>query len=162
MTKTTATLEYRTYIPTWTIAVTYCHLRFYGKNATKFSNEWYDIEHQFYLKYTKPWADAKDAKEMWKRKYEKAKKLLKRYKPWWMFWETKQVFWLRRRVEIRKEQYEKFKELSDKMLGSDNKTWDTLHAARRFLDKYGFVLVHRDTNTRAATDTTDIYELIHK
>ena len=89
MSKTTAKVEHRDYIPCGWIGIKFCHVNFYGSRAEEMSKKWQKITSERYEKYDSLCKENEMKIEAWRTLASSIRDNVKNSKPFYRFWYNK-------------------------------------------------------------------------
>lgn len=89
MSKTTAKVEHRDYIPWGWIAIKFCDVEFYGSRAAEMSKKWQKIKSERYEKYDSLCKENEMKIEAWRTLASSIRDNVKNSKPFYRFWYNK-------------------------------------------------------------------------
>jgi len=132
---TTAKLEYRKYIPLDWIAITFCHLTFFGENSDKLNDFWSSKESEIWEKRNKKIASI--CKEIEAKQAERI--------PWYKF-------------SLQSKRDKEIEELELSIKSIEDTTYEEVSSAEELLQENGLILVSSSSDGGdGPKTTTDIY-----
>lgn len=160
MQKTTAKVEHRDYVPFGWIAVTFCHVDFYGYRAGEMKKKWSDIKHQRFRKYDSLFKENKTKIKNLRSKANAIRSQVEKSKPFYRFWYNKEEKeMLSEADELSRQAYElanKNNEVEEKKFFS---TYECHKRIEELLEQNGFVLTSTSSSGDECVTDTEIWTL---
>lgn len=143
MQKTTAKVEHRDYVPWGWVAITFCHVSFYGFRAEEMKRKWETIEGMRYQEFNSLFKQNEIKIQDLRKTAEAFRNQAKSSKSFYRFWYNKTEKDLLAAADKLSRQADELEEKNEEV---KNKRWFDSYECRRkieaLLEQNGFVLTH--------------------